>query len=43
MSKKHLDNNDMAKTMSRVYGKVKVTDASKYTAEVQLDNLTYAV
>ena len=43
MSKKHLDNNDMAKTMSRVDGQVKVTGAAKYTAEVQLDNLTYAV
>jgi xanthine dehydrogenase YagR molybdenum-binding subunit len=29
--------------MSRADGKVKVTGAAKYTAEVQLDNLTYAV
>lgn len=43
MSKKHLDNADAALALSRVDGRVKVTGAAKYTAEVQLPGLTYAV
>lgn len=43
MSKKHLDNADAALALSRVDGRVKVTGAAKYTAEVQLPDLTYAV
>ena len=43
MSKKHLENADMELAMSRVDGRVKVTGAAKYTAEVQLPELTYAI
>jgi len=43
MSKKHLENADMELAMSRVDGRVKVTGAAKYTAEVQLPELTYGV
>jgi len=43
MSKKHLENADMELAMSRVDGRVKVMGAAKYTAEVQLPELTYAV
>lgn len=43
MGKKHLENADMAKAMSRVDGRAKVTGAAKYAAEVQLQDLTYAV
>jgi len=43
MSKKHLENADMETALSRVDGRVKVTGAAKYTAEVQLEELTYGV
>jgi len=43
MGKKHLENADMELAMSRVDGRVKVTGAAKYTAEVQLPELTYGV
>jgi xanthine dehydrogenase YagR molybdenum-binding subunit len=43
MGKQHLENADMALSPSRVDGRVKVTGAAKYTAEVQLPELTYAV
>ncbi len=43
MGKKHLENADMAKAISRVDGRAKVTGAAKYAAEVQLQDLTYAV
>lgn len=43
MSKKHLENAEMAKAMNRVDGRVKVTGAAKYSAEVQLQDLSYAV
>ncbi|WP_158796137.1 xanthine dehydrogenase family protein molybdopterin-binding subunit [Pedobacter sp. L105] len=43
MSKKHLENADMELALSRVDGRVKVTGAAKYTAEVQLPELTYGV
>ncbi len=43
MGKKHLENADMVKAMSRVDGRAKVTGAAKYSAEIQLPDLTYAV
>ncbi|MDO7745297.1 MAG: molybdopterin-dependent oxidoreductase, partial [Pedobacter sp.] len=43
MAKKYLDNADMAKAISRVDGRAKVMGAAKYSAEVQLPDLTYAV
>jgi xanthine dehydrogenase YagR molybdenum-binding subunit len=43
MAKKYLENADMEDAMSRVDGRVKVTGAAKYTAEVQLPDLTYGV
>lgn len=43
MSKKHLENADMELAMSRVDGRVKVTGAAKYTAEIQIPELTYGV
>jgi xanthine dehydrogenase YagR molybdenum-binding subunit len=43
MSKKHLENADMELAMSRVDGRVKVMGAAKYTAEVQMPELTYGV
>lgn len=43
MAKKYLDNAAMAKAISRVDGRAKVTGAAKYAAEVQLPELTYAV
>jgi len=43
MSKKHLENADMKSALSRVDGRVKVMGAAKYTAEVQLEELTYGV
>lgn len=43
MGKKHLENADMESAMSRVDGRAKVTGAAKYTAEMQLPELVYAV
>jgi len=43
MSKKHLENADMEMALSRVDGRVKVMGAAKYTAEIQLEELTYGV
>jgi len=43
MAKKYLENADMELAMSRVDGRVKVTGAAKYTAEIQLPDLTYGV
>jgi len=43
MGRKHLENAEMAEAMSRVDGRVKVTGAAKYTAEVQLENIVYGV
>lgn len=43
MAKKYLENADMELAMSRVDGRVKVTGAAKYSAEVQLPDLTYGV
>ena len=43
MAKKYLDNAAMAKAISRVDGRAKVMGAAKYSAEVQLPDLTYAV
>jgi len=43
MAKKYLENADMEEAMSRVDGRVKVTGAAKYTAEVQLPDLVYGV
>ena len=43
MAKKYLENADMELAMSRVDGRVKVMGAAKYTAEVQLPDLTYGV
>jgi xanthine dehydrogenase YagR molybdenum-binding subunit len=43
MGKKHLENAEMARAMSRVDGRAKVTGAAKYSAELQLPDLTYAV
>jgi xanthine dehydrogenase YagR molybdenum-binding subunit len=43
MGKQHLDNADMALARGRVDGRVKVTGAAKYTAEVQIPEMTYAV
>lgn len=43
MSKKYLENADMELAMSRVDGRAKVTGGAKYTAEVQLPELTYGI
>lgn len=43
MAKKYLENADMATAISRVDGRAKVMGAAKYSAEVQLPELTYGV
>ncbi|WP_442592037.1 xanthine dehydrogenase family protein molybdopterin-binding subunit [Pedobacter sp. AW31-3R] len=43
MGKQYLENAEMQKAISRVDGRVKVTGAAKYSAEVQLDGLLYGV